>query len=274
MNKFLAAFALFAVFAAPAQAGILGSVISNDGIVDTLTDDSRAFHVDNDAAGLSVGDELFGWIQITSTTASGAINPPGLVGIFSATITGGTGGVATPWTLGATAGVNSLTSLAPSLTAASGGSAAELAKSIFVLGGRPTAFNAGALSGGAGIAGAKAELTIIDSAMGFEALIGLDGVDDFFNAFSVGINLIEDGGFTVFKSSIGTGPAVFLPLTGTLGGTHDALLNGIVFNSADTPWKFQDNTNFFINTVPEPASMAVWGLLAGFAGVSRLRRKN
>jgi hypothetical protein len=267
MKKFLAALAVLVLLAAPVKAGVLGSVLTMDGVPDILTDDSRAFKTGGPA--IAVGDELFGWIQITSTTAVGAINPPALVGIYSAKITGGAGTFLSPWTLGVNTGVNTLASLAPTLTA--GATAGELAKSIFVLGGLPAAFNAGALSGGAGIVGAKAELTAIDSAMGFEALIGLDGIDDYFNAVFAGI-IVEDGGFSLIKSSLGAGTTL-LPLLGTGGGTHDILLNGLVFPTPDAPWHFQDNVNFTVNAVPEPTSFAVWGLIVGIGGMSRLRRK-
>ncbi len=273
--------AAIAVFAVPSQAAILGSVLSMDGTPDAVSSDVRGWYVDNGATGFDAGDQIFGWLQVTSVVPAppgpGAITPPSLVGIYSLTLTapGTNNSSGAAFGVTATTGAYSLANLAPSLVGASGATATEIGNSLFVLGGIPGVFNASLLSGGAGIAGAISELTTIDGAMGFEALFGLDGADDFMDVTPVaGTSIVlEQGGFTMFASSLGTGAAL-LPLIGATGGTHDILQDfGTITNSFDSPWTFQGTNQFSINAVPEPGSLAIFGaILAG--GVAQRRRKS
>jgi hypothetical protein len=59
---------------------------------------------------------------------------------------------------------------------------------------------------------------------------------------------------------------------------RDGSLNGIrrgtgtTADRADTEWMYSDNGDFAINAVPEPASLAIWGL--GIAGIAWRVRRN
>lgn len=272
--KFAVVAALLSLPMDTARASVLGSVLTFDGNPDILQDESRAFQIAGGAPGL-IDDVFIGWLQITSAPLGpGVITPPSLVGIYSFTITGGAGTNASPFTLGATSGVNSLTSIAPTLTGASGATAGELASSIYVLGGDPGVFDATSLSGGAGLAGALSELTTIDTSLTYQATAGLDGVDDFLQAVSAGSGFFEDGGLTVFDSVLGD--VEFLDLTGIYGGDHDLVLSGSVAGpptgNIDTPWGFTDQLVLIVNVVPEATTFVVWSLLASVAGSFAYRR--
>lgn len=85
---------------------------------------------------------------------------------------------------------------------------------------------------------------------------------------SSGLTVLYD----VFGSSV-----IYLPVTVTdvfdsvTGSKHDvAAFGGVVSGSDGTNWNyaggFSDKSDFALNAVPEPASIAVWGLLLGLVG--------
>jgi hypothetical protein len=279
LRKFLCV-ALLAAFAIPAQAGVLSSLVTTDGLVDTLDDAARGFYVDtNSSSTIDSGDVIFGWLQVNSVNgANTGINPPSLVGIYSITL-GAVGAANDPtasFSAGASTGTYSLANLAPSLVGASSATSAQKDASLFVLGGSQSFYDAGSVtSASAGETGAIDILSQIDSAVGFEALMGFGDSDDFMDVFVVTASIIaEAGGFTVFDSTLGTGSDSFIPLTGANGGTHDVLqtVGTVTPNTGPGPWTYQGTNQFAVNAVPEPGSFAIFGALL-IGGVARRRRQ-
>ena len=272
-----------------ANASILSGYLTYDGVEDGLTDDSRASKT-NPTQPLAVNDIIYGVIQITSVQSSGVPNqflpPQTIAAIFSATITGGSGTGASPFTLGATAqtgaGGLGLDALAPNLWAASGATAAEKANSIFLVGSNSNNLNLLTEVGGT----AKNSLIAADSTlMGaggmYEATGGIQvglneyGDADFFEAVVAFGVILERGGFTIFDMAF-PGPITSVPSQHLDSSVtdHDLSLSGLVrpFNPGSV-YLFDDDARLGLNVVPEPMSLFVWAGIASLGCCVAVRRR-
>ncbi|MEM6364595.1 MAG: PEP-CTERM sorting domain-containing protein [Planctomycetota bacterium] len=116
----------------------------------------------------------------------------------------------------------------------------------------------------------------------------LSGADDFFearlncNGAGEFINGSQAGGFIFTQNTLSPG-TVFLPVAtvgvdGTALGFSQVTIDqgSNISPSTDTPemngFEFQNNTQFTVNAVPEPATMLAFGAIAGLGLVRRHRR--
>lgn len=276
-----------------AHAGVLASHLSFDGTPDVLNGDSVSFVVDVDGdSAFSVGDIVSGVSRIGSTTTSGILAPDDqLIGLFSFRITSSVG----------VAGGD------PTVTSGSGGvdPLAGTGFSIDELLGVPT----GTFGSSAAVAvlssNSNVDITTLPAAdlpaalasYQLQAVLGFGSAADYFEIQSFrdfddsgeidftelpsgsGFFASENGGLSVLSHNLGS--AIFLPVAsthadGTTNTTHDVAISGALFGRQfDTPdgYAITNSTNLAINAVPEPGSMAIWGLLVG-AGVVTARRRN
>jgi hypothetical protein len=91
--------------------------------------------------------------------------------------------------------------------------------------------------------------------------------------------LTQRGGFTVLDHTFGSSTK-FLPVEAVTGTFHDVVLkpSGSVQTSTGTfqdhGWSFEDDGNFRLNAVPEPATITVWaGVFGGAAALGLIRRR-
>jgi hypothetical protein len=268
-----------------ADASILGGYLSPDNLVDTITDDSRASKTGS-LTSIDIGDIIYGVMQITSITTSGNVPPtdiitPPTVGVFFSARVNAGDGITTPYILGPTplGGTFSLDAIAPTLFAASGASAADLAKSIFLVGSHPGALNLTLENTSALQSIIDADAAITAGPGGYEATGGIQvglnahGDLDFFRASyntSDPSILDETGGFTIFDRVFGN-PLLPVTITGT---DHDTTLSGRVFPMEQpSVYLFDDDARFRINrATPEPVSLVVWGGILGLGGLVARRR--
>ena len=265
-----------------ASASLLTSLAVADGSQDLLNDTSVAGYKDNGAAGLSVDDVIFG-IALVQDVNGDTSKSDQIAVVFSAKIiefvdndSSGTISNGDEFKLGYNdTGDYDLTDLLPASLQPKNGRAGTLGQDeIAVVISHPT--TAFSFPTFADFAGGTA---FNDPAIDYEATIGLvdDGVggNDFFSAivndnpFTTNqIEMVEAGGFSVMDASgsYGNGPGtIFLPVTGLTTNPEVGLFGSVDFltnvNYA-TEYGFTDDADFFINAVPEPASVAVWSLLA------------
>lgn len=300
-RKFLCV-AVLAMFSVPAQAGVLGSNLSFDGLVDTIEDTSVDNVIDNGDGILSAGDVLYGIASIDSTTAQ---NPTsGSLAIAFATeiaSINATGGITFGLVSDPLKDIESL--LGPTFA----GSFSDPGRTIFAVLGNaaakgsledPETGQTGALftgnftddGFGGGLGGFASE-----GGWSVELTGGLVAADDFFeaqlfapiDAFGFA-TAIQRAAFSVIDSTLGAG-VVFTdvsvdPLLG--GGTvqadvslFDGSVNGLLAVGR-TPttgglngWLYRDSADFQINAVPEPSALLAFAGI-GFAGVVSRRRRS
>ncbi len=298
---------LFGVFAAlamvvSAQAGPLSSHLTFDHVPDLLDDDSVGFIADLDASGsLSVGDVVAGVLRIGTTTANGVLAPDDqLVGYYSfqiATSTGVAGAnpqvdltaVGTDPLLGTGLSIDEM--LAFHGIAAPAVGAAGMAA---VLSSQPNTTNITdeSVAGAIGLGGAL-------GAYSLDAILGLGTADDYTELRSFldtddsgeidfaelpalgtgGFIGSESAGWSVLHHTLGASTS-FIPVAslhedGVTTTFHDVSLDGTIFASRPTTaadWTIVDSTSLTVNAVPEPGSLAVWGLLIGVGAVGYRRR--
>jgi hypothetical protein len=282
--------------ASVAEAGILSSLLTYDGVQDDLTDESRSLLVDNDGNHtLSTGDDLFGFIRISNINGSGLSNAQNVVIAFSAVITSGgpiVGNGVYDFTLGpvGAAGPISLTSLlgAGMLPASA---TPFLSSAIFAVLESSTvnpltnaAFNSAA--------DAFAQMKLFSPGnWTYDALGGFgSNPDDFFEAEltakagGANVSGIEAGGFSILDQVFAGLGVSFLPVDvqhvdGVTVTSHDIGLfnDSSITNQKSGPniakWNFVDNAHFGVNPTPEPASLLVWAGLLGTVGLASRRRR-
>jgi PEP-CTERM motif len=279
MKKFLAALAVFAVFAVPAQAGILSSVLTFDGIADNLLDESRTGFVNNGAVGFDVGDQFFGFASISDVQPQGGLGAKQIAIFYSFEVKTDLGGGL--FSLGAvTAGPNTLASLLPDFAPVTNG----LGDAAFVVLGNnggydplaPAATRATQANFGTKFTAAN---------WSYEGTGGFaTGSDDFmqFQVIGVGATVgAQVGGFTLFDADFLGGSVSLLGVAATsfdavpVTTLHDVTLdNATIFSGGTSGWDFRDTANFNLNPVPEPSSMLTFAVLglSGFAGMGRRRK--
>ena len=311
--KFAVIAALFALPVSSANAGVLTSLIGAvpGGGPLALNDDSRDFFVDVDGSGgVTIGDVLFGVVQIDSTSPPNIDTDNQLYGVFSQTfetvdvdITDGTAS----GTFAPTAGEFSLETLTGldlnedafvAVFERAGGFSVDI--DSFNIGDVEGVIDAetlidsivdeGAFDFSAGFrdeaSGGVGPFGLPDTGdfFGFQTDLSLAGIDGALavgpgeitnniqlGSFGGGLSVLDNnlGSVEFFDNLVAVSPFgnTFAEVTIT-GGTFSAvggtLENGIfpIINNAD----FQINA-----VVPEPGSIAIWGML-GFCGLTRRRR--
>lgn len=288
--KFAAVAAVF-FLPASAQAGVFSSLLSFDGSVDVVEDDSVGSFVEKGVVDgiLEVGDLLQGMIAFDpidgNTTPAGS----SVIGAYSLEVKSiGAGG--TSLVLGAAAGADSITSLLGTAGVDMNGLVGSGMDGFAVL--ESTTADVSQRSDFTGPSfGFSGAVTAAD----FKAvtLLGFDGVDDTHIVTSFGSDLTDlsgiaglagtgatvaifNGTYSVTDHAFGAG-VTFLPLFNVLnGGSGDVIItNGTIAatdaNTTGLGWDFNDDGDFNINAVPEPTSMLIF---AGLGLVGFMRRRN
>ena len=289
----------------PVSASLLSSLLTFNTTEDKLVDQSQATYVDLDGSGgYSVGDVIYGFLKVDTITndvgtgSEDSFDPsPNQIGLmFSAQIAeivttlGGLAGTTYDLKATSTAGykladlleTDLKTEITPLLTSES--------DTVFI---------------GVSTTSADPDIISFDSIddftgalYDFELAGGIDpgtlsdadpDNDDFFHFLNTSsFNGEEAGGFTVFDHAFGP-PTVFQPVSvdkdfsflGTEFSFHDVSLFEGTVTAVGVPTtvdghlavNLTDNSNFGINAIPEPSTMAVWGLLTTVFGVAALRRR-
>lgn len=311
--KFAVIAALFALPVSSANAGVLTSLIGAvpDGGPLALNDDSRDFFVDVDGSdGVTVGDVLFGVVQIDSTSPPNIDTDNQLYGVFSQTfetvVVDPTDGTASG-TFAPTAGKYSLDTLTGldlnddafvAVFERAGGFSVDIdsfdigdvlgvtdAETLIdsIVGEGAFDFSAGFRDGAGGVGPFGSPDT--GDFFGFQTDLSLAAIDGALTdgpgalanniqlgTFGGGLSVLDNNLSSVefFDNLVAVSPFgnTFAEVTIT-GGTFSAvggtLENGIfpIINNAD----FQINA-----VVPEPGSIAIWGCMLGFCGLTRRRR--
>ncbi|HBJ37989.1 MAG TPA: hypothetical protein DDZ51_25175 [Planctomycetaceae bacterium] len=298
LRKFLCVAAL-AMFAGPAQAGVLGASLSFDGNIDFVNDDSAGVFVD--LTGNGIADLVQGVIWFDATNTAGNIFPAtggSLFGIYSFDLTNN--GQPIP-------------SLAFTGTAAS--SAGQTVRDLLKFGTGDSADFSGLITRDATVSNA---FTIIET-MGNYSLnnwrntaaagtpmnlefdfgsgwtsdlssfdvaleAGLDGIDDshniqiFFGGSGGPIGAFN-GTYTVRSDVFGSG-VQFLDLTNALSGGVGQIIieNGSISSPESTGvgvrgFNFSDRGTFQVNAVPEPSTIIGFLALAGLGMGRSVRRR-
>ena len=283
--KFAVLAALCMVPFSSANAGILGSLLSFNGVEDRLIDQSRSNFNDNDqSGGFSVGDVLSGFVSIDQVDADndnlGVVDvnsPESVVFAFAAEVQS-----VDPTTGLTELGVSTVAdqTLEDLLDADIFANVSNPGETIFV-----------------GLEGSNPASVIDESvfnslddfnaANGFEYVLSggiADGTNDFFQFSPLtvpGFDIIgiEGGGFTVFDNLLGVPAGGFLPVASTrLDGTGDSfhdvtLINGTIETIENSAFDFANNSDFLINAVPEPTSILSFAGVFVLGIVPRRRRK-
>ncbi len=298
MLRIVPALLMSFALAACAQAGSLGSHLSFDHVPDILDDDSVSFVVDRDGdLSLSTGDIVSGFLRIGTTSANGILAPDDqLIGVYSFEVASSVGNAGPDPTVLLTArGVDPLdgTGLSIDEILAGAGIVAPqfgVDATIAVL----TSDNNPVDITTVPLAGAIAALSSYE----LGAILGYGTADDYlevrsfsdvndnglldFAELPAGPNFFaaETGGMSVLHHTLGPS-TVFIPVaslhtdnvTQTL---HDVAITGTLFGARpSTPagYTITDSTFLTVNAVPEPSSLAMWGLLLGAAVGIKRRRK-
>ena len=275
--KFAVLAALLALPVSSANAGVLSSLLSFNGIEDVLIDQSRSNFDDLDNNGVfSTGDILSGFVSIDQADPDndnlGIIDvnsPDAVVFAFAAEVTG-----VDP--------ENLVANLGPNVEVLSSLLDSDIAENITDSG---TIFVA--LESAASPASPLDE-SVFDALDDFNAGNGFsfvlsggfaNGTDDFFQFQPVGVGGIvgiESGGFTVFDSPFGELlPVSVVRLDGAPDSFHDTtLFNGTITNAPDgSAFDFNNNSDFAINAVPEPTAMMTFMGIFGLAFRGRRRQQ-
>ena len=282
---------VLAGFASHARASVLANNMTFNGIEDLFVDESRSNALDRDSSGgLSVGDVIYGYVSFDERNLDGGGNEPiqggRLAALFSIKVTAETSAGSKIFLHGANdvAGSTFADLLDADLLAEGVGGAAISADAMFVIVESTTAVSpvntAPDLKWFTG-----ADWDIV--ATGGVVAANGDFLQVFDNSNSVtGLNYLETASLSVLQHTLGGG-VVFLDNVGaddfTIPGTSlsDAFGQIAIRSATITPntnpdsgnWALQDNGNFAFNAVPEPATFAVWGLLASVGLIGAYRRR-
>ena len=309
MRKFLLLAAIAAMaFPASADAGVLSSLLSFDGAEDIINDDSvgnfREVMGNTTDGRLVVGDLLQGVINFNPIDGNGVPTGQSVIGIYSLEIVSiGAGG--TSLELRGATGAQSVNAIMAAagvdtsgLTGTFAGAAngfAVLESSVSDITGRAD-FLGPVDATGTGFGFTTTNLSSNYSAV---ATLGFDGVDDNHTIFSaapggVPLDLTDTtvaagfagtgisfagfhGAYSITDHAFGTSVA-FLPILNPItGGFGDVtIVNGSVSGTDSATvgngWDFNDDGDFRLNAVPEPATAAMFGCIGMVALLGRRRK--
>jgi hypothetical protein len=291
IKRFLFTVSLLALFAVPAQAGILSSQLNFTDGPDSLNDDSAGVLIKkagNALPGLQVGDIVQGIInfdQISGVTQGS----DSIWGVYSLEVLTGPGGPGT-YTLGAVSDATKSVGGAGGLLDQIGvstagfnntgdGVTADALFAIFEKGGTNLVIPDDAAASVDNIIAANGKIGgQVDSSWDLVLTAGFDGVDDTYVINELApATATFDAAFTVFDHAFG-GSVQFLDMAsfGLPGVNGNITTNGgFIFPPFGIPgsknFEFQDRGVFFVNAVPEPGYAAIFGCIIGFAGFVRRR---
>lgn len=300
MFRKLVALAMLAAFAIPAQAGLVSSLLSFDGIPDIVSDDSVGLLLDGGDGSLDVGDSIVGLIALDPLDGNAVPAGSSVLGLYAFDVKTASAGELTLEagdlaSLLATAGVDT-----SGLVAYPGGPAdaafAIIESTTAALGTQDVSSTFAELVG----AGFTAVLTagfdsdddfhtvtadgavdLTDSAGIIAAsLSGLFGGSEF-GGFDALYSVSEHafGGATLFldQPTLKIDTSVFPPVPVLLGSGEVTIVGGnLKFSDATAAangWHFQDDGNYNINAVPEPGTYAAFAAI-GLVGFVARRRRN
>ena len=276
--KFAVIAALFALPVSSANAGVLSSLLTFNGVEDLLIDQSRSNFLDADGSGgFSVGDVLSGFVTIDQADPDSdnvdivdVNSPEAVVFAFAAEVTGENPN-------GFNLGVSTVAgnTLEDFIDAGIYSNVTNEAETIFV------ALEASNAASSPLNESVFNSLDDFNAGNGFSFVLSggiADGTDDFFQFSPIGVGDIvgaEAGGFTIFDSPFGVDallPVSATRLDGSADSQHDvSLINGTIFTAdPGSVFDFANNSDFAINAVPEPTTMMSF---IGIFGLVTMRRR-
>jgi len=277
--KFAVLAALFALPVSSADAGIVSSLLTSNGVQDSLVDQSVDSFLDVDGSGtFNLGDVLFGIAQIDQVQPDGGASitvAPARIGVaFAAEVTSFEPVGSLPTQDFFSVEFGAVTSAGNTLNDLLGAGFAGTFDNdtIFAVFERSAGGSLLDVPNTPGTADALQIFTDVGAdAFDFVFSGGLEA-GDFFES-TIGFNSTtgdfvggdQRGGFTITNSTIGTVGTDFLPvdvtrLDGTTVSSHDITIDvGSNISPADglqltNGFAFENNVQFSINTVPEPTS--------------------
>jgi hypothetical protein len=294
LRKFLCVAAL-AMFAGPAQAGVLGTALSFDGNVDFVNDDSAGVFVD--LTGDGIADLVQGVIWFDATNTAGNILPAtggSLFGIYSFDLANN--GLGLPLLEFAGTAASTAGQTVRDLLKFGTGDSADFSGLVTRDATVSNAFTIIETMGNYSLnnwrntaaAGTPMSLEFDYGAgwtsdlSGFDVALeaGLDGIDDSHNIqiFTAAPGGLFDGTYSVRSDVFGSG-VEFLDLTNSVsGGVGQVIIeNGAIAGPGATGvgvrgFNFSDRGTFQVNAVPEPATIIGFLALAGL-GMGRTVRR-
>lgn len=295
----------------PASASIWTDAITYDGVPDTVQDNSVSFAFFDAPDGVgttdtvSTGDIVVGIIKWEKNNVTGVEVGDHAIVVFAAEVTADNGiGSSSQFgdqflNFSLDASTATLSTLLPTISTSVGGfTPGTLGVVLSGTGVDPTTIAAGS------------SFTTIDSSYAPDLEFGIVTGSDYFEAelrdnnndgtidispgaggyvteydtLSPGSTIgFESGGFSVLRDFTGPGPLAYLPLPteklngSTTGSSQLVLVNSTTLVQPTAPevangYTFADQSFVRLNPVPEPGSLAIFGLM-GAAGIAARRRR-
>lgn len=289
---------LITLFATSSQAGVLASLLTANGIEDTLrASTSRVNIIDQDqSGGVTTGDVVYGFVEISQVQQDGGINAPvppaTMAALFSVEVgalgangfnlqgvSGGNAGLGLDTLVGNGIGATDLFAIVSTTPLVNLASFVETQTTS-------RGFADGFTADSTVLAGTNLGETP-DGLSGFssfdlELTADLSGGGDFFLFENGGLFGIQSGGATVASQPGLPGVTNFLPVASVLPSGGAGLPSGLtsditldltfVTSAAAQGFGFNGNSSFRINAVPEPGTMLSFAAL-GLCGLAARRRR-
>lgn len=280
-RSFMAA-AVLAVFAMPAQAGILSSLLSYDGMEDEIQDDSVGTFTTATAGVLAVGDVISGMISLDPVDGNNVPAGTSIIGAYSFEVETIAADKKSA-TFKAASGASSIGSI---LTAAgvdangvdyTGAGLAVLESGTADVNSDDFAGPTFGFTVASGVTGADFKTVVSLGVLEHVLARPLGDITDLTTPPSIFDPIGFFGTYNVVDHALGAS-TIFLPVTNSLSGTvGDAKIEDgriLVPSATDVAngWSFGDDGNYFINPVPEPGTYAAFAAIGMIGFVARRRR--